>query len=121
MCGSHEPQRVTLEFHTDGRLRGLLVETQPPGAPLRLEVRSNAAAVPAGTILVGPEGRSLGELGGVVDAGRAKVTPDQAQALRTKADDRVRVWYLASAETAGTDPESARSLGSALRALEYIE
>jgi arylsulfatase A-like enzyme len=97
-------KRITLRFEADGRARHLVVQTDPPGADLRLVVTADGERL---------AGRSLA----MEDLA---VSVAEAERLLHETDDPVRVWYLAQGSGRHQVDLDQETL-DVLRALGYVQ
>jgi hypothetical protein len=88
-------REVTLRFVADAKPRQVVVQTSPPGSPLRLEVSSNGRQIPESEIRLGASGSPpTGALPVVLSPGGLTVTADEAQRLLQESHTGVWAWYV---------------------------
>jgi arylsulfatase A-like enzyme len=114
-------QEVTLRFVSDARPRQVVVQTSPPGSPLRLQVSSNDRPIPESEIKLGASGDTpAGPLPVVLSPAALAVTADEAQNLLQQNRAGVWAWYVGRG---GDDHrvELDEDIRRVLKSLGYIE
>ncbi len=114
-------REVTLSFVSDEKPRQLVVQTSPPGSPLRLEVSSDGRPIAESAIKLGASGaRPEGPLPLVLSPGGLAVTAGEAQSLLQQTHAGVWAWYV----DPGSDDQRVdldEDIRRVLKSLGYIQ
>jgi hypothetical protein len=109
---------LTLEFTAGTLRRHLVLQTEPPGAPISVELSADGKPLPLAEVRLGGDATPATAM--PVESHLAEVSPAQVEGLLVDDGPAVRLWYV-SLEAAGNPVELDAEALENLKALGYIQ
>jgi arylsulfatase A-like enzyme len=115
---SADRRSVTLEFTAGATRRHLVLQTEPQGAPLSIEMSADGASIPAAEILLGSAATPAVAM--PIENESARVSPAEVERLLGEDGPAIQLWYV-PLEAAGNPVALDEEALENLRALGYIQ
>jgi len=115
---SDDRHRVTLEFTAGATRRHLVLQTEPRGAPIAIELRADGAPLPVSELRLGAQADPVARM--PIESSDALVSPSDVERLLAEEAPGVRLWYVPF-EAGGNAVELDEEALENLRALGYIQ
>jgi hypothetical protein len=111
-------RQVALEFSPGPTRRHLVLQTEPRGAPVAIELSAGGSRLPASEIRLGVRATPVASM--PIESEDARIEPADVERLLAEEGSEIRLWYVPF-EAAGNPVELDEEARENLRALGYIQ